>query len=487
VNSLTDQQLLRDYVNQRSEAAFAELVRRHVNLVYSAALRMVCDAHQAEDVTQAVFAALALSAEGLKEHPVLSGWLHRTAQNIAAQTVRTDVRRRAREQEATAMNELPQPAATWEHIAPHLDLALGQLSGAERDAVLLRYFERRSAREMAQILNTSEEAAQKRVSRAVARLRDLFAKRGITIGTSGLIVVISANAVQVAPAGLAVTISTTAVLSGTTVVATATTTAVKAIAMTTIQKTLITATILAFLGTAMYEGRRAASSRAQVQTLQKGQAALAEHVRQLITENESLSNRVAKANRSPSLSSERLRELLRLRGEVGVLRRQQREAAEAAAAQSNGLPGQRTSIVNHQSNAPAPFQVQLVLDKPGENTEAITNSASGPDGESLALQKTPLLDYTAISSATVTTNISSGVPQIDIEFSQVGKELFAAITKENLNKRLAIVLDGQVVSTPIIRSEISEGKAQITGSFTEDEARKLAAKINEAISPAESK
>jgi len=78
--------------------------------------------------------------------------------------------------------------------------------------------------------------------------------------------------------------------------------------------------------------------------------------------------------------------------------------------------------------------------------------------------------------------MSSGVPQIDIEFSQLGKELFAAITKENLNKRLAIVLDGQVVSAPVVRSEISEGKAQITGAFTEEEARKLAAKINEAIS-----
>ena len=128
-----------------------------------------------------------------------------------------------------------------------------------------------------------------------------------------------------------------------------------------------------------------------------------------------------------------------------------------------------------------------MLDKPGEDTETITNSASGPDGESLALQKTPLLDYTAISSATVTTNNSSGVPQIDIEFSELGKELFAAITKENLNKRLAIVLGGQVVSAPIIRSEISEGKAQITGAFTENEARNLAAKINQAISPAESK
>jgi len=90
------------------------------------------------------------------------------------------------------------------------------------------------------------------------------------------------------------------------------------------------------------------------------------------------------------------------------------------------------------------------------------------------------LDYTAVSSATVTRNASSGTPEIDVEFSQEGKELFAAITKENINKRLAIVLDGHLYSAPVIRSEISGGKAQITGSFTEEEARELAAKINEA-------
>ncbi len=97
------------------------------------------------------------------------------------------------------------------------------------------------------------------------------------------------------------------------------------------------------------------------------------------------------------------------------------------------------------------------------------------------MQKTPLLDYTAISSATVTKNASSGAPEINLEFSEEGKELFAAVTKENLNKRLAIVLDGQVYSAPVIRSEISGGKAQITGSFTEQEANALAAKINEAV------
>src|SRR5947209_16501230 len=129
MNSQTDQQLLRDYTRRRSEAAFAELVRRHVDFVYSAALRMVRDAHLAEDVTQSVFIALAKNARHLADYAVLSGWLHRTTQNLAANAVRSDVRRRAREQEAAAMNELlsAQPEAGWEYIAPHLDEALGEL------------------------------------------------------------------------------------------------------------------------------------------------------------------------------------------------------------------------------------------------------------------------------------------------------------------------------------------------------------------------
>jgi RNA polymerase sigma factor (sigma-70 family) len=212
VKALTDQQLLRDYAahQQQSEAAFAELVRRHVDLVHTAALRMVCDAHLAEDVTQGTFVALAKNASRLAGHAVLSGWLHRTTQNIAAQTVRTEVRRRAREQEAAAMNEMVvhSPDVTWETIAPHLDVALGELGEADRDALFLRYFERKSAREMAQTLGISDEAAQRRVTRAVERLREFFGKRGVTVGAGGLMLVLSANAVQAAPVGLAVTIST---------------------------------------------------------------------------------------------------------------------------------------------------------------------------------------------------------------------------------------------------------------------------------------
>src|SRR5213596_1489271 len=146
MNSPTDQQLLRDYTGRRSEAAFAELVRRHVDFVYSAALRLVRDSHLAEDVSQSVFLALARNARQLADRPVLSGWLHRTTQNLAANTVRSDVRRRAHEQEAAAMNELfaTEPDAVWEQVEPHLDAALCELSESDRDALLLRYFERKS-------------------------------------------------------------------------------------------------------------------------------------------------------------------------------------------------------------------------------------------------------------------------------------------------------------------------------------------------------
>ena len=479
MNSLTDQQLLRDYTGHRSEAAFAELVRRHVDFVYSVALRMVRDAHLAEDVTQNAFVALAQNAGQLTDRSVLSGWLHRTAQNLAANAVRSEVRRRAREQEAAAMNELfaAEPEATWEHIAPHLDAALGELSEPDRDALLLRYFERKSAREMAQTFGTSEDAAQKRVSRAVERLRDFFSKRNVTVGASALAVLISANAVQAAPVGLAVTIATTAVLAGTAAQTSTVIAATKAIAMTTMQKTITAALLAAAVGTGIYEAHQASRLRDENQSLHQQTA-------QLKSDNENLSNRVSLANRSPSLSSERLRELLKLRGEVGVLRRQQHELEQAvttAQSKTTGPTGQPASDVTPQTNLPAPFQLQLVLDEPGEDTEPMTNNASGAVGETLHVQKTPLMDYTAISSATVTTDPSSGAPQINVEFSEVGKELFAAITKENINKRLAIVVDGHLYSAPVIRSEISDGKAQITGSFTEQEARELAAKINDAI------
>ena len=330
MNDQTDSQLLRAYTDHRAEPAFAELVRRHVDFVYSTALRMVCDSHLAEDVTQGVFVALAKNAIQLTDRAVLSGWLHRTAQNIAAQTVRTDVRRRAREQEAAAMNELlsAEPDAVWEHIAPHLDAALGELAEADRDALLLRYFERKSAREMAQTLGVSDEAAQKRVNRAVERLRKCFAERGVTVGASGLAVVISANAVQAAPAGLAATISAAAALAGTTLTTAATATVTQTIAMTILQKTIIGATLAVAVGTGIYEARQNSKLRDQVRVFQQQQAPLTVQIQQLQRERDHATNQLAALADEVGKNEKDNLELLRLRGMAGVARRAIGEAEQ---------------------------------------------------------------------------------------------------------------------------------------------------------------
>jgi len=477
----SDLELLARYTRQQAEDAFAEIVRRHLDLVFSAALRQVRSPQLAEEVAQSVFIDLASQAHRLAPDSILTAWLYQVTRRTAIDVVRREARRQIREQVACELNAMNATASDWTHIEPLLDEAVQALEDTDRTVVLLRYFENKSLREVGQTLSTSEDAARKRVSRAVERLREFFAKRGVTVGASGLVVVISTNAVQAAPVGLATTISTAAALAGTAITPTATVVVAKAIAMNTLQKAILAATLVVAGGTGIYEARQAWQLREQVQTLRQQQAPLTDQIAQLRSDNEGLSNQLARANKSPSLSSDRLRELLRLRGEIGALRQRQRELEQTlAAAQSKApqLAGQPAAGVTAQANRPAPFQVQLVVDEPGENSEPMTNNAGGG---TLQVQKTPLVDHTAIRSVSVTKNPSSGTQEINVEFSEEGKELFAAVTKENINKRLAIVLNGKLYSAPMIRSEISGGRAQITGNFTETEANELAAKINEAI------
>jgi RNA polymerase sigma factor (sigma-70 family) len=338
VNQLTDQQLLREYAECRSEAAFAEIVRRHVDLVYSAALRMVRDAHLAKDVTQGVFVALAGSAQQLVDRPVLSGWLHLTTRNLAANAVRSDVRRHHREQEAAAMNQLlsSKSEISWDVLAPHLDAALSELNEVEYDAILLRYFERKSAPEMAGILGISEDAAQKRVSRAVERLREFFSKRKITVGAGGLTVLISASAVQSAPVGLAAAISAAA-LAGTAISVPTAIATTKVIAMTALQKTLVTATVAVLAGAGIYATHQSSQLRDQIQTLQQQQAPLAEQIQRLQTNYADATNRLANllVENARLKSNPHELELLKLRGEVTQLKtaemQKQSDPVEAAA------------------------------------------------------------------------------------------------------------------------------------------------------------
>src|SRR6266542_2138621 len=209
----SDLDLLKEYTGRNSGEAFATLVKRHLNLVYSAALRQVRSPQLAEEVTQSVFSDLSQNATRLRPGTILTAWLYQVARRTAIDVVRREARRQLREQIATEMNAMNATAADWTHIEPLLDEAMHALDDTDRAAVLLRYFENKSLREVGRTFGTSEDAAQKRVSRAVERLREFFAKRGVTVGASGLAGFISANAVQAAPAALAVTITTVAGLT----------------------------------------------------------------------------------------------------------------------------------------------------------------------------------------------------------------------------------------------------------------------------------
>jgi RNA polymerase sigma factor (sigma-70 family) len=207
-----DMRLLQEYATGRSEQAFTALVARHINLVYSAALRSVNNPHQAEEITQAVFVILARKARALRRGTVLSGWLYQTARLTAANFIRTEMRRHQREQQAhlqSTMND-PEPEA-WTQVGPLLEEAMAQLNERDRDAIVLRFFEGKALKEVGHALGTSEDAAKMRVSRALDKLRDFFHRRGITVPAGALAAAISGNSIQAAPAGLAASVAAGAV------------------------------------------------------------------------------------------------------------------------------------------------------------------------------------------------------------------------------------------------------------------------------------
>src|ERR1017187_544583 len=188
---LDDIALLKEYAEIGSEAAFTALVGRHVNLVYSAALRSVGNAHAAQEIAQAVFIILARKAKSLDDRTILSGWLYQTARLTAANYLRGEIRRQNREQEAYMQAILNEPesdpsrrsgaeAEGWRQIAPLLDAAMGRLGEKDRNAIVLRFFENKNLSEVGAALGASEDAAKMRVNRALEKLRKIFSKRGVT-------------------------------------------------------------------------------------------------------------------------------------------------------------------------------------------------------------------------------------------------------------------------------------------------------------------
>ena len=212
---LNDHELLAEFARTESETAFATLVARHVNLVYSTALRFTGNSHHAEEITQAVFVILARKAGKLSPRIVLSGWLYQAARLTAANLVKGEIRRQRREQEAYMQTILNEPdATTWKQIAPLLDDAMGGLGETDRAAVVLRFFENKTAAEVAAELKLTEGAAHKRVNRALEKLRKFFTKRGVSSTTAILAGTISANSIQAAPVALAKAVTAMAIAKG---------------------------------------------------------------------------------------------------------------------------------------------------------------------------------------------------------------------------------------------------------------------------------
>src|ERR1035437_1528451 len=314
-----DMALVREYAQSNSEQAFATLVSRHVNLVYSVALRQDRDPHLAEEITQSVFIILAGKAKSLSPKTILSGWFCRTARYVSANTLSIQRRRQFREQEAHMESILNEPEPdVWNQIAPLLDEALNYLGEKEHDAVVLRFFDGKELKQVGAAMGITEDAARMRVNRGVEKLRDFFTKKGVTLSATAITGAVAANSVQAAPAGLAAAI-TTAALSGTTITTTAVIAATKAIAMTTLQKTIVTATVVVLAGAGIYEAREAANARAEVHTLQQQQAEQVEQMQR---------NADERARQLTALRDENQRltrdtsDLLRLRRDIGELRSQ---------------------------------------------------------------------------------------------------------------------------------------------------------------------
>ena len=185
--TMDDPTLLRQYVRHRSETAFAELVERHFKLVYCTALRRVGESHLAQDVAQSVFIKLARKPWSVRDPRALAGWLYRAASHTASDVLRTEGRRRQRENDAMRQNATDaNTPSEWQRLEPHLDEAIHTLGAIDQNVIALRFLEGKSLRETGQSLSMTEDAVQKRASRALAKLRDFFARRGTRLSVAAL-------------------------------------------------------------------------------------------------------------------------------------------------------------------------------------------------------------------------------------------------------------------------------------------------------------
>lgn len=281
-----DSELLRQYAENHSDEAFDGLVTRYVNMVYSVALRRLGNPHQAEELTQAVFIILAKKAPRLRHNNALSSWLFQVTRLTANNFLKSEIRRQSREQEAYMRSISDESGADiWQQIAPLLDDAVEGLGEKDRRAVVLRFYEGRNLREVGEALGASPSAAEKRVERAVEKLRRFFKKQGIAVPATVLAATISGNAVQAAPVALAKTAASMAIVKGATASASTLTLikgALKIMAWTTAKTALVTVVVVGMATVSVVQHQAQVKLREQNEALQK-------QIAHLQTDNEALS------------------------------------------------------------------------------------------------------------------------------------------------------------------------------------------------------
>lgn len=277
---MTDRELLEAHLRGDSPTAFATLVERHVDLVYSAARRQVRSAHLAEDVAQSVFLELHRAAARIPLTQPLAAWLYVVTRRVAIDTVRRETRRLIRETTAVEIAAMKTPSASWAKIEDSIDEAMASLSETDRAAIVLRFFQNLSLREVGAALGTSDDAAQKRVSRALEQLRATLVRRGAAVTALTLAADLQAHALQGAPAGLGAAIAHSAALTGATASAAAVESS-RVLVMTTLQKSLVVAAFVVAGGAGLYETTLAARQSRDLLALREGTDRTAAEVRAL--------------------------------------------------------------------------------------------------------------------------------------------------------------------------------------------------------------
>jgi RNA polymerase sigma factor (sigma-70 family) len=344
MKALSDQELLREYAGNGDEAAFREIVLRHTDLLYSAALRQAGSPDLARDLLQNVFVDLARKSRSVTDTSSLApgaeisvlGWLYRGLHYEAANHRREARRRKNRETLAMEPSELhssSEPSIDWEQVRPVLDEAMADLKDPDREALLLRFFKNQDFADVGRALGVSDDAAQKRVSRALERLRQSFSSRGLTTTALALSAVLSAHSVHAAPVGLAASLAASAsTVAGATMAAGAglSTGLSQTITMTTLQKMILGATLVVAVGTGVYETRQAVRWRQTAASLTAAQARLEEQLDQSERSRETVARELSalRGTQSRPQTQAPSAELLRLRGEVSRLRALEQQFAQ---------------------------------------------------------------------------------------------------------------------------------------------------------------